>query len=270
MKIDAEVHFWKSDKLSSNLYTRNNKILNQDYLPEQIAQNLHRNGIDGCIAVAFDDSEVETRFLSELAGTHPEVKAVIGWLDLYDPKAPDKIREFQQYKPIRGYCIEFENDREPAAGVMELLSENQYSLDFTMRQGMNTNSVDKWLNSYPDQPFILQKGGSPDTGQGPTPAWENQMRALAKNRNLSCKLTGLLTGGKNLKSWSPKDFYPFLDILFDAFGTDRLLFASDWPFILLAGIYVQWKSLVEKFMEKYTADERDKIFGENAQRLYRI
>jgi L-fuconolactonase len=270
MKIDAEVHFWKFNKLSGNQYIRDNKILNQDYLPEQITQNLHRNGIEGCITVAVDDSEVETRFLSELAATHPEILAVIGWLDLYDSKASDKIREFQQYKPIRGYFIEFENDRELSAGVMELLNENQYSLDFTMRQGMNTNSVDKWLNAYPDQQFILQKGGSPDTGHGPTTAWENQIHELAKNKNLSCKLTGLLTGGSNLKSWSPKDFYPFLDILFDSFGTDRLLFASDWPFLLLAGSYVQWKSLVEKFMEKFTADDRDKIFGENAQRLYRI
>jgi L-fuconolactonase len=269
MKIDAEVHFWKSDKLHGNLYIRNNKILNQDYLPEQIRQNLHRNGMDGCIAVAFDDTEVETRFLAELAVTHPELKGVIGWLDLYDPLAADKIREFQQYGPIHGYCIEFD-DRKPAAGVMELLSENKYSLDFTIRQGMNTNSIDKWLNAYPDQLFILQKSGSPDTSQGPSSAWENQIRVLAKNKNLSCKLTGLLTGGKNLKSWSPGDFYPFLDILFDAFGTDRLLFASDWPFMLLAGIYVQWKSLVEKYMYKYITEERDKIFGENAQRLYRI
>src|SRR5450432_244433 len=208
MKIDAEVHFWKFNKLSGNQYIRDNKILNQDYLPEQITQNLHRNGIEGCITVAVDDSEVETRFLSELAATHPEILAVIGWLDLYDSKASDKIREFQQYKPIRGYFIEFENDRELSAGVMELLNENQYSLDFTMRQGMNTNSVDKWLNAYPDQQFILQKGGSPDTGHGPTTAWENQIHELAKNKNLSCKLTGLLTGGSNLKSWSPKDFIP--------------------------------------------------------------
>jgi L-fuconolactonase len=270
MKIDAEVHFWKFDKLRGNLFIRNNKILNQNYLPEQIAQNLLRNGMDGCIAVVFDDSEVELRFLSELATTHPEVCAVIGWLDLYDPKASDKIREFQQYAPIRGYRIEFENDREPSTGTMELLQENQYSLDFTIRHGMNTNSIDKWLNAYPYQQFILQKGGNPETDHAPTSAWENQIHELAKNQNLSCKLTGLLTGGNNLKSWSPKDFYPFLDILFDSFGTDRLLFASDWPFILLAGIYVQWKSLIEKFMEKHTAEDRNKIFGENAKRLYRI
>ena len=270
MKIDAEVHFWKSEKLAGNGYIRNNKILNQDYLPEQISQNLRRNGIDGCIAVAFDDSEVETRFLSELADTHPEVKAVIGWLDFYEPKAQDKIREFQQYPSIRGYCIEFKNNAQPSTAVMELFGENRYSLDFTIKKGMNINFVDKWLNAYPDQSFILQKGGTPDTGQAPNPDWENQIRTLAKNKNLSCKLDGLLTGGNNLKSWSPKDFYPYLDILFDSFGTDRLLFASDWPFLLLAGIYVQWKSLVEKYMEKYTPEERDKVFGENAQRLYRI
>ena|ERR1700676_558311 len=270
MKVDAEVHFWKFDKSHSNLFIRKNKILNQHYLPEQIAQNLQRNGINGCIAVVFDDLEVETRFLSELASTHPEVYGVVGWLDLYDPKAPDKIREFQQYSPIRGYRIEFANDREPRPAVMELLLEIQYSLDFTIRQGMHTYAINKWMNAYPDQQFILQNSGNPDTAKAPGSAWENQIRELAKNQNLSCKISGLLTSGSNLKSWSPKDFYPFLDILFDAFGTGRLLFASDWPFMLLAGIYVQWKSLLEKYMERYSAEDNEKVFGENARRLYRI
>ena len=56
----------------------------------------------------------------------------------------------------------------------------------------------------------------------------------------------------------------------NTFGVERLMFASDWPFILLAGMYVQWKSLLEKFMEKFSPEDRDKFFGENANRFYRI
>jgi L-fuconolactonase len=72
------------------------------------------------------------------------------------------------------------------------------------------------------------------------------------------------------KSWKPADFYPFLDIVFDAFEPERLLYASDWPFLLLSGIYVQWKSLLEKYMEKFTEDDRTLFFGGNAARIYRL
>ena len=72
MHIDSEVHFWKYGKSLWNPFIRNNKILQQDYLPEHLTQNLNRNKIEGCIAVVSENAEVETRFLSELAMTHPE------------------------------------------------------------------------------------------------------------------------------------------------------------------------------------------------------
>jgi len=91
MHIDAEVIFWKNEKSFRDRRIRENKILQQQYLPEQLSQSLRRNGIDGCIAAVGEHAEVETRFLAELAYTHSEILGVIGWLDLYDSKAPEQI-----------------------------------------------------------------------------------------------------------------------------------------------------------------------------------
>ena len=103
MHIDSEVHFWKYDKSNSLPIIRNYKILAQSYLPEQLAQSLQRNGIQGCIAVTAENLEVETRFMSELALTHPEIRGVVGWMDLYQEHAPDKIQELHQYGPLKGF-----------------------------------------------------------------------------------------------------------------------------------------------------------------------
>ena len=270
MKIDAEVHFWKYDKIHSNLFIRNNKLLNQNYLPEQLSQNLKRNGMDGCIAVDYQAEEVESRFLAELSLTHPEIKGVIGWIDLHHLKSTDKINEFHQYTLLKGFRIELIKDPIPSEHVMELLIEYQYSLDMTMNYGTNLASWSKFINRYPGQQFILQNCGSPETHGAPVKEWETSIRALAKNQNLSCKVAGLLTGGIDPKSWRPADLYPYLEILFDAFGKERLMFASDWPIILLSGMYVQWKSLLEKFTEGFQQEDRDKFFGVNAARIYRI
>ena len=269
MHIDSDVHFWKYEKSLVNPFIRNNKILQQDYLPEHLTQSLNRNKIDGCIAVVSEQAEVETRFLSELAATHPLISAVAGWIDLYDPKAVEKIREFQQYKPIRSYRIEISKDRFPSREVMEILAENQYCLDISIDMETDMDSLSTWMNDWPDQHFILRDCANPDAKNAPSKIWASTIRELAKNQNLSCKLSGLFTNG-NWKSWKPADFYPFLEILFESFGSERLLYASDWPFLLIAGIYVQWKSLIEKYMERYSVDDQDKIFGENAVRVYRL
>jgi L-fuconolactonase len=269
MHIDAEVHFWKYEMVKGNLYIRNRKILAQDYLPDQIEQSLHRNGMAGCLAVVAADLEVETRFLSELAETHPEIKGVIGWLDLTHPKAVDKIQEFREYPPIKGYRLETLMKEVPDSMVMESLLDSQYCLDLAVRHHTDISKLSSWVKAYPEQQFILQNCGNASVNESPAAGWENQIRELAKNQNLSCKVSGLLTSSDS-KSWRPADFYPFLEILFDAFGAGRLLFASDWPFLLVAGMYVQWKSLLEKFTERYTQEDRDLFFGENAQRIYRL
>src|SRR5450631_2395141 len=132
MKIDSGVHFWKYEKTISNPFIRNNKLLQQNYLPEQIAQTLHRNGMGGCLAVVAEFQEVETRFLSELALTHPVIRGVIGWLDLINPGAVEKIQEFQQYSPVRGYRMDFANNQLPGKDTMELLKTHSYSLDISI------------------------------------------------------------------------------------------------------------------------------------------
>ncbi len=269
MKIDAEVFFWKYEKQFLHPLIRENKLLQQQYLPEQIIQNLQRNGMDGCIASSAEDAEVQTRFLSELALTHPEIRGVVGWIDVYNDGAADKIHEFQQYTAIKGYRIDAVRIGSIPPSAMDLFLASQYSLDLTLGSETDISHLNGLLSAHPDQSFILRDAGHADAKQPPSKSWEMNIRGLAKNQNLTCKLSGLFIHGPR-KNWKPTDFYPFLDILFDAFGTDRLLFSSEWPFLLLTGLYIQWKSLIEKYMERFLPEDREKIFGENARRLYRI
>ena len=81
--------------------------------------------------------------------------------------------------------------------------------------------------------------------------------------------SGLLTEAK-WKEWSAGDFYPYLDVVFEAFGTGRLMFGSDWPVMLVSGIYVQWKSLLEKYMENLVPDYQEQVFGTNAIKFYNL
>jgi len=48
------------------------------------------------------------------------------------------------------------------------------------------------------------------------------------------------------------------------------MFGSDWPVMLLSGIYVQWKSLLEKYMENFVEEDRLKVLGENAIPFYNL
>ena len=54
----------------------------------------------------------------------------------------------------------------------------------------------------------------------------------------------------------------------EAFTPQRLLAGSDWPVCLVACPYKRWWKALDNFFVSYTTEERDAVFGANAQRLY--
>ncbi len=53
------------------------------------------------------------------------------------------------------------------------------------------------------------------------------------------------------KNWKAADFEPYLDVVFEAFGPERLMFGSDWPVCLVAASYAQVKSIVESYVDRH-------------------
>jgi L-fuconolactonase len=272
--IDSHVHFWKYDKKRDAWITSDMKILQQDYLPEQLALNFKRNGVDGCLAVQADSSELETRFLVELAKTHPVIKGVVGWIDLSKPEAEERLHEFSVHSIISGYrhivqseADDFLTKKDFLRGV-RALKEYDYSYDLLIYPRQLPAAL-KFVSSLPDQKIVLDHCAKPDIKAKKMEDWKPWIKEIAQHPQLQCKLSGLFTEAA-WKSWSPADFYPYLDVVVEAFGPDRLMFGSDWPVILLSGLYVQWKSMLEKYLEYFSVEQRDKIFGGNAARFYSL
>jgi L-fucono-1,5-lactonase len=272
MVIDSHVHFWKYDKASYNWIDKSMKALQQDYLPTDIKLTLNRNNVDGCIAVQSVAAAVETRLLAELANTHSFIKGVIGWADLKSAQISNSLSELRAYPALKGirHILQSEPDeffynKDFRRGI-GALNEHGYTFDLLIYPKQLKAAIDL-AATFPDQIFILDHCGKPDIKNKEIDNWRSGINELALNPNVYCKLSGLITEAE-WKQWRPADFYPYLDIVFNAFGIDRLMFGSDWPVLLLSGIYVQWKSMLEKYMEEFDDDDMQKVFGLNAERVY--
>ena len=274
MAIDTHVHFWKYDKVRDAWITDNMKILKQDYLPEHLSLTAKRNEIEGCVAVQADQSELETHFLVELAKTHPFIRGVVGWVDLQAANLEERLDYFSQYPIIKGWrhiaqaeANDFLSGENIQRGIAAL-GPRGYAYDILIYHHQLKSAIDL-VNKVPDQPYMLDHCAKPDIKNKSIGEWTDGIKQLAKNTQVYCKLSGLLTEAA-WKEWKPADFYPYLDVVFNAFGVDRLVFGSDWPVILLSGIYVQWKSLLEKYMENFAIEDKEKVFETNAIRFYKL
>lgn len=273
MTIDTHVHFWKYDR-KRDAWMDDMKVLQQDYLPETIASTLKRNGVEGCVAVQADQSELETRFLVELANTHPIIKGVVGWVDLKAPDVTERLQHFAPHSIIKGYRHILQAEppefflREDFQRGVAALKDFGYTYDVLIYHYQLKPAL-KFVSLYPDQKLVIDHCAKPDIKNKEITEWAKLMKEMAAQPNIYCKLSGLFTEAA-WKEWSAGDFYPYLDVVFEAFGTDRLMFGSDWPVILVSGMYVQWKSLLEKYMENYPDEEKEKVFGGNAIRFYNL
>jgi len=70
--------------------------------------------------------------------------------------------------------------------------------------------------------------------------------------------------------WGAPDLEPAVRIALDAFGSDRLLFGSDWPVALLNGSYERVIVETTNAIRLVAGDGADAILGGNALRLYAI
>jgi L-fuconolactonase len=269
--IDAHVHFWKYNK-KRDQWMSDMKVLQQDYLPEHLLLNLKRNGIDGCVAVQADQSEIETRFLVELSKTHDLIRGVVGWVDLRADNASERLAHFSENPIIKGYRHIVQGEplgfllRDDFIRGVRLLKSYNYSYDILVYHHQLTDVLE-FVRKFPDQKLVIDHCAKPDIKKKEIAGWKKLMGEIATQQNVCCKLSGLFTEAA-WKGWSVGEFYPYLDAVFEIFGVDRLMFGSDWPVILVSGMYVQWKSLLENYMQQFSEDDRQKIFGLNAIQFY--
>jgi L-fuconolactonase len=123
------------------------------------------------------------------------------------------------------------------------------------------------VQRFPEQPFVLDHLAKPQIKDGVLSPWREQVRELSKLPNVSCKVSGMVTEA-DWQAWRIDDFKPFLDVVFAAFGPDRLMFGSDWPVCLLAGSYERVFGLMQDYVGQLGTDSETKVFGANAAKFY--
>jgi L-fuconolactonase len=131
------------------------------------------------------------------------------------------------------------------------------------------NEAIDFVNQFPEQKFIIDHCAKPAIKNKSISNWKKGMQEISQNKNVYCKLSGLTTEA-DWVNWKEKDFNPYFDCVFGYFGTDRLLFGSDWPVVLVSGTYAKWKNLLEKYMHNFSAEEKAKVFRENAIEFYNL
>jgi L-fuconolactonase len=275
IKIDSHQHFWKFDPVRDSWIDDTMLAIRRDFLPEDLEPILNKNDFSGCVAVQADQSTVENEFLLTHAHQHDFIKGVVGWVDFRARDIKDQLAYYSQFKKLKGFrhVLQGEPDRalmlnpEFMNGISAL-----NTFDFTYDILIFPDQLgftNQFVKAFPQQRFVIDHIAKPDIKQKNIDKWKRGIKALAKNANVWCKVSGIATEA-DWNNWLLSDFDPYLDVIFNAFGTKRLMFGSDWPVCNVAGGYQQMLAIVKNYTAKLSADEQARFWGLNAIDFYKL
>jgi L-fuconolactonase len=274
MTIDSHQHFWHFDPVRDGWITDEMATIRRDFLPADLEPVLKENGIDGCVAVQADQSEHETVFLVSMAKSYDIVKGVVGWVDLQSPTLKQRLAALAQYSQIKGYRHVAQGEPDDFLARPAVIEGIRQLAEFGLTYDIliyptQLKAALQLVRAVPEVSFVIDHLAKPYIKKGEISRWSNFMTQIAKHPNVSCKLSGMVTEA-DWHNWSKKDFFPYLDVAFEQFGPDRLLFGSDWPVCLVAANYTQVKTLIEDYVAPWGNEVRTKVFGANAEKFYRL
>ena len=267
IKIDSHHHLWYFDQGRFPWIDNTMEVLRKNYLPEDLVPLLEENGMDGTVVIQAEDSENETVFLLDTAAGNEFIKGVSGWVDLTADNAEERLENFSENSLFKGvrHIVQDEPDdflfREDFQRGVSKLQRFGLTYDILVYQRQLKAAV-KLVRNFPDQKFVLNHIGKPKTKKTIDADWEKDMVELSKSQNVFCKLSGSV--------WSNKDYYQVADIVISAFGTDRVMYGSDWPVCLLETNYSESILNAREYISSFSIDEQEKILGGNAINFYNL
>ncbi len=231
---------------------------------------------------AIPDPVAETRFIQNISDTENFPIAIVGFVDLSRDDAASIIAAHKTNSNFRGVrqILSRLDDRPDMSFAPEHYLRNSVWRNSFRQLGWRGLSFDLQLNpeqmeeaadffsDHPDVTVVIDHAGSPyDQSGAGLERWKNGMNALAQLPNLHVKISGL---GMFDRDWNAQSVRPITDSLLSLFGSQRLMFASNFPVDKLMRPYAEIVNDVATNFSHLSRKELHGIFHGNARQIYRI
>jgi L-fuconolactonase len=276
LKIDAHQHCWQFDPIRDSWITNEMSVIQRDFMPADLFPILERNEIDGTVLVQTCQTEDDNHFMLKLAKENTFIKGIVGWVDLMADNIEERLQHYRDKHPrMKGF-----------RHVLQAEPNDQFMLTPKFRKGISflndygftydiliypkhLKYAEALVAGFPDQRFVVDHLAKPYIKSKIINVWKQDIEALSKYQNVYCKVSGMLTEA-DWYSWHTEDFTPYLDTVFNAFSTNRVMYGSDWPVCKLAGGYNRALEILQIYASRLSQQEQEQFFGGNAINFYNL
>lgn len=289
--VDAHVHLWDLARLRYGWLTPpfdddgpngNVEAIAADYLPPDYRADASGWAVAGYVHVDAGADAMqaldETRWLSALPDG-PD--GIVAFAALDAPEIERLLAAHKEHRRVRGIrqIVNWHPDARRTYTPRDITTDDAWVRGYAAlaRFGMSFDlqcypaqmkGLAGLIGRHDDVPVIINHLGMPVlTDPDGLNDWRRGMAALAALPHVCVKISGF---GFAKRSWTARDAQPFVREAIDLFGPDRCLAASDFPTDKLFGSFDRTLGAYAGIIADLSVDERRAIWGENANRIYRL
>jgi len=272
--IDAHVHVWTSDTNKYPLAEGYSKESMQpaSFTPEDLFAQSRPCGVNRIVLIQMNFYEDDNSYMLDMVEKYPDVFRAVG---IVNEKRKD-LREtiLKQIKQgVRGYrlyadkknCLDWEN-----SAAMTQMWEIGAETGVNMCLLSNPDAlpvIDRLCKKFPKTPVVIDHMSRIGMTGTVDQSEVKDLCKLAEHEHVTVKTSAFYALGK--KEVPYKDLVPLIRQLFDAFGPQRLMWASDCPFQVENGhTYAASIELIKDHLDFASQEERSWILRDTAQKVF--
>jgi predicted TIM-barrel fold metal-dependent hydrolase len=233
------------------------------------------------VGVQESDSLKESQWLQQVFEQAGVPNGIIAYADLSSVNAQQQLDQQSAVSNVRG--IRQIVGRHPVEdlqhGTDSLLGDIQWRAGLSLldRFGLSFDlqlippqyeQAFSVFSTLPGLKMAICHAGSPwDQSPEGLKHWRQGMKNFARLPNVYCKVSGL---GMFNHDWSPEDIKPIVLDAIDIFGSNRVMFGSNFPVDSLYNSYAHTWNAYDEITTGFSDSERRRLFAENAEQFYRI
>jgi predicted TIM-barrel fold metal-dependent hydrolase len=272
--IDAHSHIWSTDLKKYPL--RNNQTVEalepRSFTDEELMALAMPEGVGRVILIQhYPHHGYDNSYLIDTWKKHPERFRIVGQIDSNRPHVDQTMRDMLQ-TGVTGFRIgpQSKDDNWLSGDGMKTMwktaAETRQSICGLINP-WNISKTGEWCNRYPDTPVVIDHFAR--IGADGTIRDEDvkNLCSLSKHKLVRVKISAYYALGKKQPPYL--DLIPMIKRLFDAYGPDRLMWASDCPYQLEgSNTYAASVALVHDHLDFVSAEDRRKLLSTTAENTF--
>jgi predicted TIM-barrel fold metal-dependent hydrolase len=289
--VDAHVHLWELNHIRYPWLTPpfcedgpngSVKKIATPYLLENYHTDAQDFSVQKIVHVEAgahpEDALKETQWLQTMADTTGFPHAIVAHAPLNNNNVEALLEAHSHSKNLRGirHIINWHSNPNLTYTPKNLLDDSAFQYGYQL---LNKFGLSFDLQIYPNQmhqayelakanpqvPVIINHMGMPvDRNKE---EWQQGMKLLSSLPHVSVKISGF---GFIDRQWNNASMGDLILQTVDKFGTDRVMFASDFPTDKLFNSFAQAFHTYTQTTLALSESEQDALFAANAERIYRI